>query len=314
MSEDISLFIIGLPRSGTKLIRELLNNHNDIYIPSIEAYFIPHLIRKYGNRKLNGEEVVSVIQEIKTSLFFFYYAEKHQFDFSKFNLEDITVNDLIYLIWKELAIKELGKTVKVLGDKTPRNISHIKLLLDSFSNCKIIHIVRDPRDNVLSAKNTWNKNIFRTAYKWQLGVDNLKKYRNNRERIMEVKYEDLIVSPKEVLKDLCNFIGVSYQCGMDKLQIDVENKGGFIDGSNFNNYKTGLSKSELEYVERLTKKGLEHYGYKLESKDCKFISYPGLPKLLFWQAQDVINLALYNIREHGILRGIEKMKKAHKHA
>jgi hypothetical protein len=48
MSNKLSLFIVGLPRSGTKLLRELLNNHDNIFIPSIEAYFIPHLTKEWG--------------------------------------------------------------------------------------------------------------------------------------------------------------------------------------------------------------------------------------------------------------------------
>ena len=37
------MFIIGFPRSGTKLLRDLLNNHSKINIPDIETNFLPYM-------------------------------------------------------------------------------------------------------------------------------------------------------------------------------------------------------------------------------------------------------------------------------
>ena len=48
------IFIVGMPRSGTKLLREILNNHSLIAIPDNESHFIPYLydrLDKYGDLK-----------------------------------------------------------------------------------------------------------------------------------------------------------------------------------------------------------------------------------------------------------------------
>ena len=42
------LFIVGLPRSGTKLLRSLLNNHPEIGIPGAESQFLPYLYRRWA--------------------------------------------------------------------------------------------------------------------------------------------------------------------------------------------------------------------------------------------------------------------------
>ena len=42
------IFIVGMPRSGTKLIREILNRSDDVFIPHSESVFIPYLVKKYG--------------------------------------------------------------------------------------------------------------------------------------------------------------------------------------------------------------------------------------------------------------------------
>jgi hypothetical protein len=39
------LFIIGMPRSGTKLLRGLLEQHPRVRVPTIETEFFPFLVR-----------------------------------------------------------------------------------------------------------------------------------------------------------------------------------------------------------------------------------------------------------------------------
>ena len=46
------LFIVGASRSGTKLLRDLLNNHSKIRIPNIESQFIIDLL-KINNKNPN---------------------------------------------------------------------------------------------------------------------------------------------------------------------------------------------------------------------------------------------------------------------
>jgi len=43
------LFIIGMPRSGTKLLRDLMNQNPKIGIPAAETHFIPFMIKKFGD-------------------------------------------------------------------------------------------------------------------------------------------------------------------------------------------------------------------------------------------------------------------------
>jgi len=52
MTTDIftgPLFILGMPRSGTKLLRDLLNRNPKIGVPTSETDFIPYLIKPFGN-------------------------------------------------------------------------------------------------------------------------------------------------------------------------------------------------------------------------------------------------------------------------
>ena len=74
---EISLFVVGLPRSGTKMLREILNKHSEIYIPTIEAHFVVDLLEKYNGKILVSQDISQIIHRVRQSLFFFYYANKN---------------------------------------------------------------------------------------------------------------------------------------------------------------------------------------------------------------------------------------------
>ncbi|MEX2485547.1 MAG: sulfotransferase [Brumimicrobium sp.] len=312
----LSLFIVGLPRSGTKLLRELLNNHSKIFIPKIEAYFIPHLVEKYGSQLLTDKQVHEVIKEIQNSLFFFYYVQNHQFNLQKFYTSNISIQELLANIWQEMAINETDEKKEVLGDKTPRNVHKVRSLLDGFPGAKIIHIIRDPRDNVLSSYNKWSKNIYRTAHKWQNGINDFNeslKYTGD-QKIHEVKYEDLLTDTNSELKKICQFLGIDYEEGMNELVLEVENKGGKVDSSNFNKFEDKLSEKKIKKLEEYCMDGLQQYSYRILFSDQPKSITPGQLQLLRWKLYDAVNLMIYNVNEHGLARGFEKIKKARKHS
>src|SRR5690554_2627490 len=130
-----SLFIIGMPRSGTKLFRDLLNNHSEIFIPEIETLFIPKFIQRYGLKELTRNEIKSLIQDLRESLFFFYYLKDNNFDFTRLESENITVLDFVDNFFIELA-KQNNKKAKIKGDKSPNYIHDLDLLLEYYTNAK----------------------------------------------------------------------------------------------------------------------------------------------------------------------------------
>lgn len=313
MKGQISLFIVGLPRSGTKLLRELLNNHSNIFMPSIEAFFIPHIINKYHNKKLNLTEATEVVKEIKNSVFFFYYLKENTFDFDKFIEEDVTCKDIINNIWFEIAYQQGKGDAEILGDKTPRNIAHIALLLEEYPEAKIIHIVRDPRDNAISAKNKWNKHIFRTAYKWQQAISKVIDLNPDKSRFMELKYEDMISNPEKELRNICSFLNIDYEKEMHELRLKLD-IGDKIDRTNYNKYLKEMKESDIRYIEQLTQPGMQHYGYQFYSKDVRFIQNPNKYRLLFWKYQDWANLLKFRFKENGFAKGIKFIKASKRHA
>jgi hypothetical protein len=175
----ISLFIIGLPRSGTKMLREMLKKHSQIYIPNHEAQFVIDLLKKYDSKMLDSHDISQIIHEIKYSLFFFYYASKTKFNFKTIAAEGDTIQTVISNIWTQFKSLDGYNQKTILGDKTPSNISQIELIHTGFPEARIIHIIRDPRDVAMSSRQKWHKNMYRTAFKWQKAIQQFNKIVRN---------------------------------------------------------------------------------------------------------------------------------------
>lgn len=314
---NLSLFLIGMPRSGTKLLRSLLNNHKEVFIPEVETLFIPDLLKKYGENRLTLEMVDNVITDLKKSLFFFYYLQSRSFDFDRFKCEDLSIKEFLDLFFTELAIQE-NQDVKWVGDKSPNYIYEVKLLMSFYPNAKFIHIVRDPRDYALSMRKTWNKNIYRAAYRWSHGMREIYNIPQNKaaNSIIEIKYEDLIKFPQITLQKVCDFIGLEFQPDMTELNQSVEligdARGKQIDSANSQKYLSELTEKEQLKIEKLTAKFLRHYGYPI-SDSVIYLAEVSKFKELCWKLGDAYNLILFNVQKYGFINGLNKLIKAAKH-
>lgn len=312
-SKKLNLFIIGFPRSGTKLLRNILNSHSSIFIPDVETLFIPRLLKKYKCKVLQEQDLKDIINDIRNSLFYFYYFENAGYDFNKISNNSKTIIDFFDHFFYDLS-RVSKKSVKILGDKSPKNIFNINTLVNYYPNVKYIHIIRDPRDVVLSSKNIWNKNIYRSAVKWETGVRNFNSIVNSIDCI-EIKYEELVKHPQEVMKKVTHFLEIPFEKEMLDINSSVENYGdakgvkGILKG-NINKFLVKLSQHQINKIERYAY-SMHKYGYAFSS-DSITPSTPLPIQMLVWKLKDQLNLLRFNIKEHGFSRGISKTIKAYK--
>ncbi|MDB4000943.1 sulfotransferase [bacterium] len=192
------IFIGGCGRSGTTLLREMLNRHPNIFCgPETSMFglpFWPNNISKMWNIE-EGEIFTQVSQAPNLAVF----AEQFYLDQSN----------------------KAGK--KRSADKTPNNIRVIGKMLTWFPNSRFIHIVRDGRDVACSLRHHpkqkiidgkivpshINRPISECAARWLNDTSSGLAYRSH-PRYCEIKYEDLVQSSVPVLKKLCEFIDEDY--------------------------------------------------------------------------------------------------------
>ncbi len=184
-SEKKIIFILGMPRTGTSLVEQIISNHSDVYgggeLPLLSNYF-----NKYFNSNLEDKNIED-------------------------NLEIYRLNYLNFL--------SKMSNLKVFTDKAPLNFRWIGIIKLIFPNSKIIHCTRDPLENSWSIfKNEFELGMFFSNDFYDLAEyyklhNNIMKYWNKefKKDIFELNYEELINNSDQKIKDLLNFCGLSWQ-------------------------------------------------------------------------------------------------------
>ena len=140
------LFIVGMHRSGTKLIRDLLNQHPRISIPTIESYCIPYLINQFGNPpKFEDDNEFQNFYDALTKTTFFSNMQSMGFTVSKAYLDKNIVDrrswsEIFEVIFRFYIPQEENKDV-IWGDKTPQYLSRLRFLKALYPQAKFILII-----------------------------------------------------------------------------------------------------------------------------------------------------------------------------
>lgn len=208
VSHDNPIIIGGCARSGTTLMRVMLDTHPNIFCgPETTLLYrrtFPHrkivkLSKKYGLTEQDLREL------IKNTQSYFEFVEKY------FN------------ILKEKEGKQRW------GEKSPVNVRHITRIFKHFPNATFIHMIRDGRDTVASLRtfpkyNTvngerielhTNNPINECIERWIKDVSKGLEWRTD-PRYIEIKYEDLIENDESTLKTLFKFIGEPWDSNVRK--------------------------------------------------------------------------------------------------
>lgn len=202
MSDNLSviaqpIFLIGAERSGTTLLRLMLDCHSNIAFHS-EFEFVVDYFKDNNYPSLDD----------------FYEHLTTDRLFQSSNLEIDYTLDYPQLVNSFLVQKRINTGKYFVGATVHR---HFDRILQIWSGAKFIHIIRDGRDVARSCMNmNWAGNVWTGSDRW-IEVEKLwseLKSTLPEDRYIEINYEALIVNPKNTLSSLCEFIGTSYNSSM----------------------------------------------------------------------------------------------------
>ena len=309
---DFPVFIVGMHRSGTKLLRELVNNSPEVSIPTAESIFIPQFIEAWGgkDKTLNGEDLEKVYEALSRTTYFINLASEGYHlsndTFQEINLPGTRLKDVLANTIKYFSFQRKPGAV-VWGDKSPYYRKFLPLLKDTYPKARFIHIIRDPRDMALSAKKAWGRSLLRAAHDWQQDV---KKAREDGallgEDYFELTYEDLVQNPKEMLRQVYAFIGVEFQETYLTLNRPVENLGDAVGitqllSNNIEKYKKELSTAKIKRIDQITLPQAKALGYVT---DVSITHVPLTPlHLALLRYYDSTKSLLFHIKEKGLYKG-----------
>jgi hypothetical protein len=270
------VFLLGAQRSGTTMLRLMLNNHPGLAIPH-ESAFITIYFRKlkaYGDlgQKENARRLLGDV------------AQHPLVRRGKLITDPEAVlarpilhyRDFVDAIFQTYA-ESLGKSR--WGDKTPFYTADIDVIHRLFPDAKIIHLVRDGRDVVLSQKSIeWmSSSLLRLALDWQWKTTIAHKVGTALgDSFLELRYEDLVTRPEEMLRKICSFIDESY----DPTMLNYSNHAANVvpaeslkwhrnsirppDTTQLGKWKTGLSRAERVIFEQVAGETLDLFEYERE--------------------------------------------------
>lgn len=217
------IFIGGFMRSGTTLLRYLLDSHPNISCGPETVRFIPEL-RTYIDNVLSSDVFVKTLDN---------------FDLNEEKFFSLAATDTISSFFSPLC-ENNNKTR--WATKTPSNILHFDFLSRAFPDAYFIHVIRDGRECLCSLNNVnwWSKPLenpvafYDTAKRWAEYVETGRTHGKNI-RYLEIKYEDLTENPKQELLKILNFIEEDWDDALlahekreykHEVMVDARNKAG----------------------------------------------------------------------------------------
>jgi hypothetical protein len=216
-------FIVTSGRSGSTLLRAIINQDESVCIPP-ESHVIGPLTRtfKRGVRCLPWEYVVRFVGsgfESKVPGFGFWQLEMHPWYARALALpaDQRSLAHLIDLVFRRYLEDKAPEALR-WGDKSIGNAMCLPLIDELFPAARYIVLIRDGRDvavSLVAADTTTVTDVGRAADYWRRSVTLSRQFvsRLGADRHIEVRYEDLVGEPQRVVSGVYDFLGLSFDPG-----------------------------------------------------------------------------------------------------
>jgi hypothetical protein len=201
-------FIVGVGRSGTTMLRLMLDSHPELAIPP-ETHFVPELIdeidagaspaaavavmtavRQWGDLQIDEADVLAAFEA----------------------LDDFSPGAALRAFYA-LYLERQGKPR--WGEKTPAYVRSMRKIEAALPEARFIHVIRDGRDVALSR---WRRTLgegerapaAQVAAGWQRRIRRARKQGRRLDHYIEVRYEDLVTDTEAELRRIAEFIRLDW--------------------------------------------------------------------------------------------------------
>ncbi|TWB98428.1 tetratricopeptide repeat protein [Bradyrhizobium macuxiense] len=182
---DAPVLIVGMPRSGTTLVEQVLSSHPDVAAGG-ELAFWPDHAPEFGVDR-EGRIDPAWIRETQAAY--------------------------------QTRLKQISPTARRITDKLPQNFHNIGLLYATFPGARVIHCRRDPIDTCLSVYFNNFANGMDFSFDRQWIVDYYEQYARLTEHwrnvlppafLLEIGYEDVVAAPEPFIRQIIDFCGLQW--------------------------------------------------------------------------------------------------------
>lgn len=318
------LFLFGAPRSGTKLLMNLLNNHPQIFLAD-EMNSFAYLLEKYAGANLKDtKNLKKLLNDVYQTKYYIKYKKNGTVVDSSYWDSDWQLNNIEHFL--EIFIKIYAEKLKnknnlkniIWGNKSPHSTGKVDIFGKHYPESRFILILRDPRNCALSSNQVWKTNNLRYAQRWFDRINSAVRYLDSLEssRYIIIKYEDLIKAPKKILAKCLKLCGLTFESRYLQLGSPSEKYGYAKDKleiiqQDSQKYEKFLSKNDIYKIEGITLPIIRRFNYyhKYNGKHIKISSV----MMRCYQIFDIYNRLRFDIKEEGFknFMTILKYKLAH---
>ena len=289
--EPEAIFIVGVSRSGTTLMRRVLDKHSRIGIAT-ENHYLGHLLAWEGTRHYfrrlgdlrDDANVRAMVQLIYSGelqrrsrlrelspYWRWLTARVPREDIEAYLLASDRTERGVFEAFLRIYADRRGKAV--MGEKTPAHLDYVETLLEWFPDGRVVHCLRDPRAIYVSELRRRAEHAVGFPYRqlaavpalmerfvtlevvwaWARAVHRHRELsRRYPERYRLVRFEDLVAAPEATLDRLCGFLGVAAEPRM--LQQTVTSRGAMVGHAGFDG---GAAERWREHIDSRTQGAIE---------------------------------------------------------
>ena len=202
------IFIIGMPRSGTSLVEQILSSHKEVFGAGELDFLSKSIFSEIQNEINDNEDFESISKKSILSL--------DSSDFHKIISKNF-INKIRNRYYSSIGSFDISENI--FTDKMPLNFRFVGFIISAFPDAKIVHLKRD------SIATCWS--IYKHYFKsngngYSSSMDDLALYFNIYRDLMDfwhkkfpnkiydISYEGLTLNQEEETRKLLNFCGLDW--------------------------------------------------------------------------------------------------------
>lgn len=288
------IFVVGSSRSGTTLLGRILGNHPDVFTFH-ELHFFEQLWSTHDQgRLISSQNALDLAARLLCIQRHGYLTQHSSHVFIKEAeniIQSLQEKEMTSLnIFAAFLHYETSKNGKIIPcDQTPRNVFYLTEILSSFPEARIVIMIRDPRDVLLSQKRRWKRRFlgaknfpltatlrswvnyhpFIISKIWNSSMKAADRFVND-PRVFCLHFERLLAHPEESVRNLCTFIGLTFTYDM----LDVPHIGSSSDEDHperrgikkqrIGSWKNGgLNSTEIYFCQKINNGFMKRFDYNM---------------------------------------------------
>lgn len=301
MSSD-PLFIIGTERSGSNLLRVILNSHPNIVIPHpphVMKYFAP-LEAKYGDlgRPRNYRQLVEdVLRLVKGHIHPWSWVPRADEVVQRSRPRAKTGELELFSVYVAIheALRERVRKDR-WGCKSTFMIDHAERVVEEWPGARLLWLYRDPRDVAASSRQSVFSTFhpYYTAKLWDEQQAKGLALEAAGVPLLRVRYEDLAAEPEAEIRRICGYLGEDYHPHMleffkgkearssSSLSESWKKTAEPVSAEGLARWRRDLSREEVHAVESVAGETMERLGYAPDNDATQRSAPTTSQRVRFW--------------------------------